>query len=185
MQVCFIVPELNRRRFERRTARQLKIIAKTALCLTAAATVVVGVTSTADATTSVVTWKNAATSMYLAQVAANTNGSAIGTRDISAGIPSDVYTNWSDSSNGDGTWTETNTATRQCLDSNNTPGANGTAGSVYALSCNGGNNQRWYEVHYSEGWKLTNKATGLVLDSNLNGRVYMSHDNSGSYQRWQ
>ncbi|MFG2486373.1 hypothetical protein ACGFSI_26915 [Streptomyces virginiae] len=36
----------------------------------------------------------------------------------------------------------------------------------------------------SGGWKITNKATGRVLDSNQTGQVYTLPDNGGNYQRW-
>jgi serine/threonine-protein kinase len=95
---------------------------------------------------------------------------------------------WYPRDNGDGTLSYT-TVDGRCLDSNwtSTPWTPGTAGNAYALPCNGGDYQKWQVAWMgapNAGFRLTDYATGLVLDSNAYGYVYMMYDNGGNNQRW-
>ncbi|MET9677646.1 hypothetical protein ABZY68_31820 [Streptomyces sp. NPDC006482] len=61
---------------------------------------------------------------------------------------------------------------------------------VYVENCSSGRDQtnwyqRWWEDSTSSGWKLTNRMTGRVLDSNgKGGDVYTLGNNDSIYQRW-
>ncbi|MFE0101833.1 ricin-type beta-trefoil lectin domain protein [Streptomyces sp. NPDC059009] len=83
--------------------------------------------------------------------------------------------NWYETKQSDGTFTLK--IHGYCLDSNK-------AGKVYAIQCNGGNNQKWHETKTAGGWRLVNKATGLTLGSNGQHTVYTGIDAGGKYQRW-
>ncbi|HRI70720.1 MAG TPA: RICIN domain-containing protein [Polyangium sp.] len=76
-----------------------------------------------------------------------------------------------------GPWTWVNGVTGLCLDSN-------SAGSVYALGCNGGNFQRWTNKQYGTVDEIRDYATGRCLDSDYNGKVYTLPCNNNNYQRW-
>ncbi|MBT2416966.1 ricin-type beta-trefoil lectin domain protein [Streptomyces sp. ISL-22] len=121
-----------------------------------------------------VTWKNAATGRYLSMDTGITGtGTKVVTDERNAG-------GWVESKNSDGSFTikyDGFSTGDKCLDSN-------ARGSVYGISCNGGNNQKWFETKTSTGWRLKNKATGRILDSNASGSVYTKPDNGGKYQRW-
>ncbi|MEV6675219.1 hypothetical protein [Streptomyces sp. NPDC051162] len=68
---------------------------------------------------------------------------------------------------------------KKCLDS-------GRDGSVYVMNCDGGDWQSWYHTKTSTGWRVTNKKSGRVLDSNSSGSVYTNPDegDGNKYQRW-
>ncbi|MGH4032102.1 RICIN domain-containing protein [Actinomycetota bacterium Odt1-20B] len=82
---------------------------------------------------------------------------------------------WYETKQSDGTFTLKTLG--YCLDSNK-------AGKVYAIKCNGGNNQKWSEIKTAGGWRLVNKATNLTLGSNGQHMVYTGIDAGGKYQRW-
>ncbi|UQA95609.1 RICIN domain-containing protein [Streptomyces halobius] len=111
-----------------------------------------------------VDWKNVATGAYLTE-----SGTSL--RKVGG---------WWETKNSDGTfklrWAGFGSG-YECLDSN-------SKGSVYVIQCNGGNNQKWYEIKTSTGWKLKNKATGRVLDT-AHGKAYTKPDNGSKYQRWR
>ncbi|WP_066366980.1 RICIN domain-containing protein [Herbidospora mongoliensis] len=64
---------------------------------------------------------------------------------------------------------------QECLD--------GTAatGSVYTLSCNGGDYQKW---QLGVAGHITQRQSVQNLDSNWAGSVYLSPQNRGDYQMW-
>ncbi len=69
-------------------------------------------------------------------------------------------------------------ATGRCLDSN-------ALGTAYAIACNGGPFQLWFQVLKSNGRRLiVNVATGRCLDSNAQGDVYTLPCSGGRYQLW-
>ncbi len=151
--------------------KRLTVIVSTTVLASAA---LVAVSGSAVAASHSTTWKNAATGRWLGVDTGITGtGSKVLTDSRNAG-------GWDETKNSDGTftlaWNGYGTGSH-CLDSK----ANG---SVYAISCNGGNNQKWHETKTATGWRLKNKATGLVLDSNASGSVYTKADNGGKYQRW-
>ncbi|MDF3145166.1 MULTISPECIES: hypothetical protein [unclassified Streptomyces] len=121
-----------------------------------------------------VTWKNVATGRWLGMDTGITGtGTKVLTGNRNAG-------GWNESKNSDGSFTlewDGYSTGSHCLDSN-------ASGSVYGISCNGGNNQKWIETKTATGWRLKNKATGRILDSNASGSVYTKPDNGGKYQRW-
>lgn len=102
-----------------------------------------------------VTWKNVWTDGYLAY-----NNSRV--RLVSG---TGYSTQWTEYRQSDGTYLMKFTGNGKCLDSNSN-------GDVYLLDCNGGDYQKWYEIHESAGWVLKDKATGLVLDTGGTGVVY-------------
>ncbi|MGW7332745.1 RICIN domain-containing protein [Streptomyces sp. NPDC054840] len=118
-----------------------------------------------------VSWRNVATGKYLL-TGQGTFGMVL--------TGSDSAPRWREVKQGDGSWQlkAHKGSGDVCLDSN-------AAGNVYLRSCQGGNDyQKWWETKTSSGWKITNKATGRVLDSNRTGQVYTLPDNGGNYQRW-
>ncbi|GGR51831.1 hypothetical protein GCM10010219_66170 [Streptomyces netropsis] len=115
-----------------------------------------------------VQWKNQATGRCLAHMPGM----------VLAGDCDNPSTKWRDVEQSDGTYQQR--WVDQCLDSNK-------AGKVYILRCeNGNDNQKWYEQKTSTGWRLKNKATGRVLDSNFSGSVYTNFDegDGNKHQRW-
>jgi hypothetical protein len=57
---------------------------------------------------------------------------------------------------------------------------------MFTLPDNGGDFQKWrVEGLGNETFKLTNIATGRVLDSNNNGNLYAIEINGGSFQNWK
>lgn len=146
-----------------------------------------------------VTWKNAAT------------GNCLRSDPVSAGGPHNLYTAgctnvigqaypstaWYDVWTSDGTWLEQSANIQAspiaCLDSNS-QFDNGHYGAAYALDCNGGRNQHWYELSTTTGWALEDQATGLFLDGgngpNANHQfpnnvfANSNYGNGDSYQRW-
>jgi ricin-type beta-trefoil lectin protein len=74
-----------------------------------------------------------------------------------------------------------NSATGHCLDSN-------WAGQAYALTCNGGNYQKWTVVDRSDNrgvyTYIVDFETGKCLDSNSSGSLYTLSCNGGNYQCW-
>ncbi|MGW7410793.1 RICIN domain-containing protein [Streptomyces sp. NPDC054833] len=145
------------------------------LSTTALASVaVVANSGSAFAASREVTWKNVATARWLEMDTGLLGaGTKVETSERKAG-------GWDETKNSDGTftleWTGYSTGSH-CLDSN-------SDGDVYGISCNGGNNQKWYETKTSTGWRLKNKATGRILDSSASGSVYTRPDNGGKHQRW-
>ncbi|MCX4586979.1 RICIN domain-containing protein [Streptomyces sp. NBC_01481] len=132
------------------------------------------VTSAASAAQTKVTWKNAATGLWLGM---DTGLFGTGTKVVT---DNRNVGGWYETKNSDGSFTLRWAGYSQgdkCLDSD-------SDGNVYGIGCNGGKNQKWHEVKYSSGWRLTNKATGRVLDSNSSGSVYTSTDQGNFYQRW-
>jgi hypothetical protein len=101
----------------------------------------------------------------------------------------DSHAQWTPQYNTDGSVTYVNFSTGLCLDSDNSnfPWVNGTVGNVYANWCNGGDYQKWLVAWMGSnpaGFRLTDKATRHVLDSDPYGRAYMMYDNGGANQRW-
>ncbi|MFE9256388.1 ricin-type beta-trefoil lectin domain protein [Streptomyces sp. NPDC006879] len=118
-----------------------------------------------------VSWRNVATGKYL-MVAQGTFGMVLTGSDSSA--------RWREVKQSDGSWQlkAHRGSGNVCLDSN-------AAGKVYLNPCGSNNNyQKWWETKTSTGWKITNKATGRVLDSNSRQQVYTLPDNGGKNQRW-
>ncbi|CAL9608219.1 Actinohivin [Streptomyces sp. enrichment culture] len=123
------------------------------------------------------TWKNARTGKCLY----TTNGmNGVG---ASADYCNNKYGRWYEKKLGNGAyrmWVVNNQGAHRCLDSDK-------EGDVYLRTCEDGNrNQQWYQVRRSTGWRLTNVATGRVLDSNFRGSVYTNFDEGdrNTYQRW-
>lgn len=121
-----------------------------------------------------VTWRNVATGRWLGvETGITGTGTKVSTGERNVG-------GWDETKNSDGSftleWTGFSTGSH-CLDSKST-------GSVYAISCNGNDHQKWYETKTSTGWRLKNKSTGRILDSNASGSVYTLPDNGGKHQRW-
>ena len=51
--------------------------------------------------------------------------------------------------------------------------------------CSGNDWQRWYENHYSNGWRLGHKATGWYLEDDDRGMgVQVTSWDGGSDQLW-
>ena len=78
------------------------------------------------------------------------------------------YSNWNVLSEGNRFRLQNSRELSNCLDSD-------WNGSVYPLSCNQGDFQRWYRTN--KQW--INKATNKCLDSNSDGRVYTLACNGG------
>jgi len=106
-----------------------------------------------------VTWKNNWYGGYLMYVNSRVRLSGDG---VDPGQSSTVW--WTEYRQSDGTYLM-KFGNGKCLDSN-------SDGDVYLLDCNGGNYQKWYEIHESSGWVLKDKATGLVLDTGGTGVIY-------------
>ena len=140
--------------------------------------VLVATSGSAFAADRKVTWQNVATGRCLAVDTGITGtGSKVFTND--SGF--DGCHDWAETKNSDGTFTlewDGFSTGSHCLDSKST-------GSVYAISCNGNDHQRWYEKKTSTGWRLKNKSTGRILDGNSSGSVYTLPDNGGKNQRWK
>ncbi|MEU9202262.1 hypothetical protein [Streptomyces sp. NPDC048332] len=88
---------------------------------------------------------------------------------------------WTEIQNSDGSWNMVD-QWGWCLTNYND--------TVYVEPCSSGRDQtnwyqRWYETNTATGWKLTNRQTGRVLDSN-GSKVYTGPDygDSDTYQRW-
>lgn len=114
-----------------------------------------------------VSWKNKGTGRWLSYGM----GKVVTTND-------DRAISWWEKKNADGTFTLAFKGFGGgCLDAN-------TKGDVYAIDCNGGNNQKWYETKTSTGWRLKNKATGQILDNTRAGGVYTNPDYGNATQRW-
>jgi hypothetical protein len=120
-----------------------------------------------------VTWKNTWTGGYLMYVNHRVRLSGDG---VDPGQSSTVW--WTEYRQSDGTYLM-KFGNGQCLDSN-------SDGDVYLLDCNGGDYQKWYEIHESAGWVLKDKATGLVLDTGGTGVVYTDRRGSSTNaaQHW-
>ncbi|KUN02381.1 hypothetical protein AQI95_26520 [Streptomyces yokosukanensis] len=113
-----------------------------------------------------VTWKN------------NLNGKCLGYIQGNVQAAADCGSKpskWTETKQSDGTWTlKTNYG--DCLDSNKD-------GDVYLRHCNGGDNQKWYELKDSSGWRLQDKATKLTLGQH-DTLLYTNYDGGLKAQRW-
>ncbi|MFF4603791.1 RICIN domain-containing protein [Streptomyces sp. NPDC001339] len=151
--------------------RKIRLVQGLAVAV-AVPTMVVGMSGSAFAANyggTSVSWKNVATGRYLI-----VEGGSAKT------VTSNAYAKkWEEKKWSDGAYTffSNRAFNTGCLDSN-------AKGSVYVIQCNGGNNQKWYEVKTATGWRLKNKATGRVLDSNARGSVYTQSDQGNRNQRW-
>ncbi|MEU5534014.1 RICIN domain-containing protein [Streptomyces sp. NPDC020362] len=114
-----------------------------------------------------VTWKNKDNGQYLAYF----NSKVRTTSATGASMK------WDENKQSDGSYTMKHHLTGKCLDSNND-------GAVYLLACNGGNYQKWYESKDSSGWRLKNKATGMVLALGGSNLVVAFGDSGYQSQRW-
>ncbi|MET9692963.1 hypothetical protein ABZY81_31640 [Streptomyces sp. NPDC006514] len=137
--------------------------------------------SASASTTGSVTWTNVAT------------GRCLSYDNLVSGPDSSVYTtdclprggqfsvSWKDAQASDGSWTQ-KTMDNRCLTS--------FGNSVYLENCAGNADdtnwyERWYELSTTTGWKLKNRMTGMILDSNAAGDVYAISSNGTNYQRWK
>ncbi|MFJ4093040.1 hypothetical protein ACIPYS_15775 [Kitasatospora sp. NPDC089913] len=96
-----------------------------------------------------------------------------------------ILSRWYDEQTNDGSYVERG-AIRTCLTNYNDL--------VYTEPCDGDASanasnwyQRWYEISTPTGWKLQNRMTGRILDSNEYGQVYTLGDfgDSDLNQRWE
>ncbi|MEV5505597.1 RICIN domain-containing protein [Streptomyces orinoci] len=95
-----------------------------------------------------------------------------------SGGNSDIWTDWHDVAQSDGSWLE-----KSQVDLNYCMTAYYDH-DVYMERCSGNNFQRWDEVNTGNGWKLVNRQTHECLDSN-GSSVYMHECNDGNkYQLW-
>ncbi|GHE07012.1 RICIN domain-containing protein [Streptomyces alanosinicus] len=115
-----------------------------------------------------VTWKNNWVGGYLQYVNHRVRTSGEG---VDPGQSITVW--WDEFKQSDGTYVMKHDAAGKCLDSNSN-------GDVYLLDCNGGDYQKWYEIHKSTGWVLKDKATGLVLTGGDGGAAYTDRENQGA-----
>ncbi|MET8102180.1 ricin-type beta-trefoil lectin domain protein [Streptomyces sp. NPDC005236] len=99
--------------------------------------------------------------------------------DVTLTWESDVWTQWHDVHQSDGSWLEKSSAdTGYCLTAY-------TDHDAYMEPCSGNNWQRWDEIGVGGGnWKLRNRQTHECLDGN-GSSVYMHECNDGNkYQLW-
>ncbi|MEU0008196.1 RICIN domain-containing protein [Streptomyces sp. NPDC006314] len=127
-------------------------------------------TGQAFAAGSAVTWKNNSNHQYLAYF-------NFRVRTTSADPSQSASLKWDEYKQSDGTYLMKHHGDGKCLDSNG-------RGEVYLGTCNGGNYQKWYEFHDSDGWTLQDKATGLVLKVDSDGQVRTAKDTYAPAMRW-
>ncbi|GHE09096.1 RICIN domain-containing protein [Streptomyces alanosinicus] len=114
-----------------------------------------------------VTWKNKGTGKCLAHISG-------------VAIPGDCgsgYATWYEKKQSDGTFVlHSGDYNGDCLEH--------YKGEIHTASCDGSNYQKWYETKFSNGWRLSNKATGMTLGTNSGNGLYAGIDAGGKLQRW-
>lgn len=137
----------------------------------AAPVLVLSAAGAADAA-STITWTSASTGLCLSYGINEFDTGIAGTHTIHTGAcsaPGWNSASWIDGQVSSGIWLEhPDVDTSECLT------ADGSV--VYFEACDGstGNNwERWREIHSGSSWYLQNVESGLYLESNSDGQVYM------------